>query len=143
MIECIQKWIEVIYKFFLIIGIIAGAGTYYWRVYKRKKQEDLLFQLGKLRTEAVVIRNQGNVPLNGEELKKWIEEAKNINKKIISKAKEFDPVLGGFLETLDKLPREINKNYDANQLRLRDTLSERLKRVKDMIDKYYAPKSYS
>jgi len=143
MSEYLKFWEEIVYKIILIIGLAAGGCTFFYRLRKRKQQEKILSQLAELRKEAVGIRNQGEELLSGDELKNWLEDVKIINKKIIKKTKEFDPVLGGFLETLDKLPRTFHKGFDPEQERDRDVLSERLIRVKEIIDKYYAPKSYT
>ena len=147
--ECFGFWIEIIYKITLIGGILAGLITYYWRVYKRKRQEKILSQLGELRAKGVALRNEGTKPKKGTELVKWKKEVEDITEEINNTAKIFDPVIGEILSILDTYEPKIfygqapDSEYGPDQLRQRDILSARLERVKDMIDKYYAPKSYS
>jgi len=148
MAEGLKLWVEIIYKITLIVGIFVGVGMYFFRLHKRKKQEEILVQIGKLRAEGVAIRNEGTKPIQGTELENWIKKVDDITVKIENAVNKFDPVLGEVLRILDTYPLEKliedapANEYGSDQLRRRNILSEKLKRVKDMIDKYYAPKSY-
>jgi len=121
-----------------IIGLLALLVR--WLLYK--KQEGLLLELAKLRTEGVGLRNDGlGANLRGRTFNAWNAEIGNWKKKLIDTARRFSPIEAERLDTLDwmeaiKFPSVTNKRQEHI---LQDT-SETLKRLERLLEEKYRPK---
>jgi hypothetical protein len=94
-----------------------------------------------MRRNAVGFRNKGEEKeLVGTDLDSWVEEVRQYQEKIIDKAKEFSPVEGTRLETLDRV-QSLSYPHISNpkQVQMLRNLSERIKRLDQLLDKHQPP----
>jgi hypothetical protein len=125
----------------LVVLGISGYAGYRFKKNRAKRKEAILLDLAEMRRNAVGFRNEGEKKeLSGTDLTLWIEKVRQYQEKMIDKAKEFSPVEGTRLETLDRVqPLSYPHIRNPKQVQILRNLSERIKRLDKLLDKHQPP----
>ena len=150
MIDWCKVW-EIVFAAAFAIALSTAVGlllNYIFRVRQYRKQEGILLELAKLRSEGVAIRNRGlEEELQGDALNSWIEEMQKWEGRLYDKAGEFSPVEEERLRTLDLVP-VLNPNdflglrgktISPAQRKILSETNETLKRLDRMLEHKFRP----
>ena len=125
----------------LIVGGIGGYAVYRFIRSRDKRKEVILLDLALMRRNAVVLRNEGEkMELEGTDLDSWVEKVRQYQEEMIDKTKEFSPVEGSRLATLDRVQVFTYPHItNPKQIQTLLNLSERIKRLDKLLDKHHPP----
>jgi len=125
----------------LLVALAGGYAFYRFKRSRDKRKETILLALALMRRDAVGIRNEGEEKeLTGTALSSWIKKVRQYQEKMIDKAKEFSPVEGTRLETLDRVkPLSYRHIKNPKQVQILRNFSERIKRLDKLLDKHQPP----
>ena len=143
------RWLQVL--FYVAIGLLLVSIFFLLVLYSsasdkrkqtaREQTEAILLELAMMRRDAVALRNEGEKKeLEGTALNSWVEKVREYQERMIDKAREFSPVEGAQLATLDRVQVLTYPHIkNPQQIRTLQNLSERIKRLDNLLDKHQPP----